>query len=374
MPNYTPQGKASFGRRVRKHVRDRSKNRGGMSHNRALGVRWGNRWSPPKDTPTNFRLMPGGYSNIDGGEAEYFMYVEHFATRANRGFICSRTWAIEGSDLVSTGGKCLACREIEDGAKDIGTTLKHVFNGLHLAYYHLVPQFEDNGKPKMKDEYNEAGQKTGKQVQVKYKEPCLGRRCDLCKEKVEKVFGKKVHWSMGSGHLEAFTGFIVEVEKQCVCGGDLEPILYECGNCAHAFIDMETTDLDDAQLNDRICEEEKCPKCGHFGLMLEQFECSSESCEDPEPTSIFDVDLSIKRHGEGTNSTVQVVSFKRKELSEDLITLYREPYKFDQIFTGDPLDIQAKILRVDNPYGKEEVKEHSEGYEEEGEEKADYGA
>jgi len=359
---FSPSKKStSFGQRVLGYTTRRAESGGGGGGG-ALGMRWRNRWAPPQNVTTSFRLLPGSYVNFEGEETEYFPYVEHFAKRANRGFMCSKTYQIVDGELTAVGGKCLGCRERENGAEDVSWRMSHAFNGLHLAWYHNVPAEDKDGKPIM----HKKGKNAGKQALNKVL--CEGRRCPHCKADFEKVFGKHVHWSVGSGHMNELAGFVQEIEKECAsCGGRLEVATYECEECAHPVVDLNTTDMKPKDISSFVARKRPCPECKHVGMLLQQVEC--DKCKDPTPLSIFDCNLEIKRQGEGTQSSIQIPRWEAADIPKDLEEMCK-PFEFKKIFAADPFDIQAKILKIKNPWGSDDknAAEHSEEYEDE----ADY--
>jgi hypothetical protein len=340
--NYSAGKKGTtFGQRVLGYTTRRSESMGSGGGG-SLGIRFRDRWAPPQNITTKFRLLPGAYLNFDGEESEYYAYVEHFVKRSNKGFICSKQYQIVDGELTAVGGKCLGCREREAGAEDISWSLKHAFNGLHLAHYHLVPAEDKDGRPIM----HKKGPNAGKQATNR--RLCEGRKCPHCKEGLEKVFGKQVHWSLGSGHMNELAGFADEIEKDCGnCGeGRLSIAAYECEKCAHPLIDMNTTDMELKAINSYVARKRECPECGHIAVPMKQVDC--DNCKDPSPLSIFDCELEIKRQGEGTNSTIQIPRWTRAEIPEDLKELCK-PFTFKRIFAPDPFEIQAKILKIKNP-------------------------
>jgi len=266
-------------------------------------------------------------------------------------------------ELTKIGGKCLGYdewrKEIDDrvpkGNRSVDLRLKHAFSLIHLAHYHPVPVLDDNGRPKKYEKGDHAGEVITDQVE------CEGRKCTMCQEGLDKVFGDRRHWSLGSGHLEQFGGFASEIQKDCAgCGkGRLETFSWECAECAHVVVNMETTKLDQNEVDRITAAPFKCPKCEHTDYLLEQVECNN--CQDPEPLSIFDCDLEIKRQGEGTNSTIQIPRWTPTELSKELKEMAK-PYDFPAIFGGDPLDIQAKLLKIKNPYTDGDASRHAEDY------------
>jgi hypothetical protein len=294
---------------------------------------------------TKLRLLPGSYTDLEGLDSEYYPYVNHFVKRSNKSFICSKQYKITDGDLTAVGGKCLGCEAIEKGDDGVGWQLLHAFNAIHLAYYHLEPVFDDDGKPIV----YKKGDRQGEQVHRKVL--CEGRRCKYCKDGLEKVFGKKVHLSLGSRHLGQLAGITNEIEKDCAnCGGRLEEVLWECSNCAEPLIDLANTDMKDEDILKVTARHMECPKCGTKDFPIKQSEC--DGCQDPTPLSIFDCDLEIKREGENTDSTIMVPRWTPTELSDDLKEMAK-PWPFKKVFSPDPFDWQAKVLKIRNPYGSE---------------------
>jgi len=356
--------RSSFGQRVQGYNTRRSESSGG-GRGGGLSIRWRHRWAPPVGVTTQAILLPGNYLNMEGEETEYFPYVDHFAARSNRGFICSKKYQIVDGELTSVGGKCLGCKEREGGADDIRWSMKHAFNVLHLAWYHKVPAEDEHGRP---IKYTK-GKRTGEQIMND--EICEGRRCPHCAAKLDKFFGRKVHWSIGSGHMSELAGIVSEIEKDCKsCGeGRLETVSYECDKCGFPLIDMQTTEMKLEDILSFVARKRECPKCGNVAIPLKQVEC--DHCQDPKPLSIFDCELEIKRQGEGTNSTVQVPRWTAIDIMsyKDKVDDFEEkikPFVFKKIFCSDPFDIQAKILKIKNPWGSEnpDADKHAKGYEE----------
>lgn len=346
-----------------------------MSRKRSLGIRWGNRWRPTdKGGVDKARICegpPDGYKCFDGEVYDWFQYVEIYSARTKKSFISSAEFGFDDEGmLVQTGGTCLGMqelqREIDEGIprekRSVSKRLLHALNVIHLDWYHLVPLFDEKtGKPIT---YS-GGERKGEQIFRK--EQCEGRRCDYCKEKYEKVFGKKVHWSLGTQHLGNVISKMEEIGKDCKnCGAlaSLEVLTYECIECGHIYIDVEKTQLTDEQIYQKSLEIRKCPECGHEDWMVGQLECSN--CQDPERLSLWDVDIDVKRFGKRTDSTVDIVRWAPTELTKELKDMAK-PYQFKRIFKGDPLDIQAKFLKIRNPYDKD-----AEGEVEDYEDDADY--
>lgn len=324
-----------------------------MSRGRSLNIRWGARWRPELDHATKLRLIPGSYEGFDGQTYEYFEYVEFWSQRTKKNFISSKEWKIVNGDLKAVGGDCIGydewSQEYKDGkTKNTGATvsLRHmrVFNAIHLEWYHWVPVFDENDRPVVYKNGEHKGE------QITEKQPCTGRRCTLCKDQYEKVFGKKVHWSLSPMHFNALCGYVKEIEKDCGnCGGrgTLSRVGFECSKCSAVLANLTNDDLSIQDEEKFASAVHKCVKCGNEDLPVDIIDCSE--CNDPEKQSVFNVDLSIKRHGQNTQSTIQIVGWTPTLLNESLEEMAK-PWPLKDIFSPDPLEIQAKALRVTNAY------------------------
>lgn len=323
-----------------------------MSRGRSLNIRWGARWKPPKNVTTELRMLPGSYVTFEDFPLPYYSYVEHFIAGPDKSLICSKQYKYVEGEITTVAGKCLTC-EHRDGsdAKNISWRVMHVWNAIHLAWYHLSPVLDDNDRPR----HYEHGRHKGEVIMDKVL--CEGRRCKLCGEKVEKAFGKKVHWAMGNSHLEQLGGIEREIGKDCTCGGRVTEIAYECGECGAMLLDITDVKPDEADTFGGTAR--KCPKCGKEDFPLKQNECNA--CQDPTPVTIFDCNIEVKRTGEKTGSTIQVPRWEKIELTEELKEL-TQPWPFRKIFEADPFSIQAKVLKIRNPYEDEEASSHAEDY------------
>lgn len=350
--------------------------KGGFSRGAALNIRWGARFNPPKGRSTKIRLIPGKYKGFDGIEYDFFQYVQFFSARTRKSFVSSGKWEMVDGNATKVSGDCLGYdewqAEIEEGVKkqdrSVSMRIMHAYTLLHLEWYHEAPVYDDRGKPKK----YERGAKQGQVIMERVL--CDGKKCEYCRDNVKKVFGKRMHWSMGAGHLITLAGIIKEINKDCVnCDGDgtIENISYDCSKCGKIAIDLDKYDLrekEDREEVDHIVSTPYACKCGNTDYLVGQQECSG--CQDPTPLSIFDSDIEISSVGEDTQSTILVPRWTHTELSKELQEMAK-PFDFPQIFAGDPLDQQAKMLRVSNPYGSgggrrntEDADKHSGSYEE----------
>jgi hypothetical protein len=360
---------SSFGQYVRGYVSKRNEAMQKMG-GRNLGVRFGNRFNPPENHAAKIRLIPGEYKVFDGTIQPFYQYVQFFTVRTKKSFVSSKKFKIVEGNLEAVDGKCLGWdqfqKEVAEGIerdkRSISMRLLHAFTGIHLAYYHLVT-VEKDGKPLR----YKRGERKGEVI--KEKVACEGRRCQYCRDKIDKVFGKKVHWSLGSGFLELLGGTVADIAQDCKnCGaGRLETVGWECESCGHMAVDETDSSMSDEEINALTCHPYKCNAkdpdtgevCDHRGYLAKLTEC--DNCQDPEPTSLFDVDIEVKKVGEAPKVTIQIPRWTLTELDESLLKM-AEPYKFDRIFSGDPLDKQAEFLKVKNPHRGEDAGRFTRDY------------
>jgi hypothetical protein len=290
-------------------------------------------------------------------EANYYQYISFYSARTNKSFVTSAEWELRNGRPERTGGECLGwdafdqetSEGVESAHRTVSRRLMHAFNGIHLDWYHQVP-VERDGKAVLFENGPHKGE------QITNQEQCTGRKCEYCSAKIPKTFGKKIHWSMGLGHLQNLVGAIDEIEKDCAnCGGtgSVEKISCDCEGCGKIVLNVGDFNMANEKQANEFYKLTGSPfkcKCGHTGWLLTQLECNNEQakCRDPKPRSLFDCDIEVKRQGEGSSSTVQVVRWTPTVLSEDLLEMAK-PYDFSEIFAPDPLKIQAEILGIRGP-------------------------
>lgn len=333
-----------------------------------------NRFKPPSDERTWVRIVPGNYTLFDGSRAIFYEYVEHFAKRAERGHICSRIWKEDEEGNIDGSGKCVSCYERNDGANDISWRRLSAFLITHLDYYLRVPAEDKDGNI-LHYEQDSKFHKKGDVIYNKMlEEEAIGKfgRRTLQREGYDRVFGNLMHWSMGINHLLVLSSKLQDLEEHCRCGGRIEVLIWECGACGHEIFDLTpegNCDLTKKELAATILEPYKCPSCGKVEMLKPVIEC--DSCRDPEPLQLWDVDLQVSRQGEGTSSILVINDWRRAgtgltdEEEEAIKELIPEKDILHRVFAGDALDYQAKILRVKNPFGSDakDTRRHTQEYD-----------
>lgn len=275
---------------------------------------------------------------------DYGIVFEHFNRAVNKGCRCTaglrREDYSDGDWVVTVGSKdCVACYEIAAGASHISTSKKHLFNVILLGEFHEI-------KRKVKSK------RTGKDIDITETVDCLGKRCKYCEKEIPKTFGRRMFWSMGPMHV----GQLIDIEaatlgRRCFCGGKIKPRAFLCPECGEAVRDLEEEPLMKGELKELREESFTCSNCDYCGLLVEYPECSD--CSEPQPLTIWDVELEVHKSGEKMNSVIHVDDFK--PLTTKLKAKIKgkmDAFNWDRLYNYRLLkpEEQATQLRLPNPY------------------------
>jgi len=274
-------------------------------------------------------------------ESPYGLIMRHYHKPSNKFGRCSAGLAdvrdSAGNLVVDTGNKpCIGCNESEKG-KDSGMSWAkklHVFNGIMLADFHLVDSDKKN-------------ERTGKF----YRNPveCEGRGCKHCKAGVEKQFGRRVYWPVGSSFTDQLTDFVdFTLSACCSCGGEIAVPAYECPKCGACYRDLEKDPADKHELEAIRLDVQECRACGHVGYMRPVNEC--DKCNDADPLNLWSVKLSLFKSGEGATTSLQVRRYELVTAEEwDKIKALMTPVDLDKVFPHLSLKAQSKLYRLKVP-------------------------
>jgi hypothetical protein len=337
-----------------------------------------NRFKPPSEGSTIVRLIAEEHEDFAGNKSPYYDYIEHFYAGLGkrgkgRGFICSCSWREDEELELHPSGKCLLCAEKEDGNRAISARRLQAFLMLHLDWYYLIPAEDNDGNIltyENDSKYHKKGDPIMNRVHEEQAIDELSRRV-IQREGYERVFGKLMHWSLGTNHLLALTARMVDIHKNCRCGGKIIEILWECRGCGSEILDLtaegrQNLDMTKKEIAAMVAEPYKC-ECGHEDLLIAITECSD--CRDPDPLQIWDVNLEVSRQGEGTQSVVVVHDFEHADIPEDAAELIPDADRniLHRVFAADSLKYQAKAMGIKNPYGEEDTRRHVQEYDDKGE-------
>lgn len=365
----------NFGRNFRRKMMDR-KSRQGKGGKPMTIFRVRNRYKPPKNDADWIRLIPGDeYTGMDGANVPYYEYIEHFNATVMRGTICSKIFKELPDGELEGSGKCIPCREIENGADNISFRRMAAFLLLHLDWYYKIPATNDKGEVltySRDSKFHKAGETIFNRIHESEAIKEHGRAA-IKRAGYEKVFGNLMHWSLGTNHLLVLSSEIDNLESECRCGGDIETALWECPKCGHEVFDMTEDgecDYSRKEVNQLVARKMECPSCGENVYLHPVRECSE--CKDPVPLQLWDVNLHVGREGEGAQSQLIIRKHKAEDIDERCVELLPDRDILQRVFAGDSLEYQSKAMRIPNPFRSDEARRNVQDYKEgEGKDGAD---
>lgn len=328
-----------------------------------------NKYQPPDAGPADIiRIIPGIYptpridleakdyvrdgdGNIIMDPYTYVKYIEYFHGTRNRSCIGS-----EGplGEFKGKGEPCVAkdwywweWRERnrtgnKQHPKSMSQRDKFAFSVLVQAPFYKVPRFDEAGQPKLNENTQEPyydwlkGKKTGSD--------------EYALAGYERKEGHLQHWSMGPMHWQTLSEYSDSLAKHCrTCGGHdcIEDVALICQHCGDAVVEFETTSLSYEDLDRIRSEEAQCPNCKEVDYLSDMIRCTQ--CNEGEPATLFDFDLSVKRvktpGAEGNQTTLQILSAVGPRpidamYGEDL----RKPLPLDKIFAPTPIAKQIELF------------------------------
>lgn len=362
----------SWTRQLRRNERAKGPGRSRQGGSGGRSVFEMDEWRPPTDEKGEWvRFYAGVYSDCEecgapvscNEDGQYICQNLHYDGEGNvvkdsenKWQACDHEGVVERglpvqtnySAFIPTGGKrgkgdsvpcncmdgrlsrpCTTCAEIEKGTfKDVKIRERTAYNMIRLGKFHAINKTSKKGR-----EY---------QIRV----PCTASRvskCEACDEGRPKVRGKRAYYNPGFGHNGQLQAIDKALGTKCLSceEGQIQIIGYECPHCKEVGVNLFETSLSaedqKAYDNDAIT----CPSCGAQDYQQEILECIIEDdqgevvegCEAPVRTSIFDVDLRLRRapekEGKDKSKTVltQVDIRGPKPIDENVLDQV-DPYSF----------------------------------------------
>lgn len=272
---------------------------------------------------------------------DYAIYYDHWSVITNKACRCSAGLAKEYDDngeyyIVPGNGECVGCYYHAKGkSSGISNRLTQSINIILMSDFHAIDS-------------NNRNPRTGRP----YKDyvPCKGRNCPHCKKGIEKFFGRRVYWPMGTRFATSLADYdSIDFANRCECGGVIAIVSMQCPECGEYPDDIRFDEMDKEEVTVIRDSVLTCKKCGYQGLFNEVPEC--DQCGDAKQMTVWSTEMKLYRSGEGTDTTLQksdarVCAPERKERVKDLM----QPFDVDRIKPLFDPDEQAKRLGVANPY------------------------
>ena len=330
----------------------------------------------PKDAATPILLQRGEYEDLreeeikgNGGVPPLKHYYAHQ--------VYSLKLAPSGPGSYrefEVGGEQDVCDYwMSRGDKRIARKGRFAMNLLHLAVHQQQQAMQDNKPMVYADDgkNHKKGDPIFNLVEVTGRQDLRNIMNDLPSKlkSGEVVMLRKKYVDVGPGHLENLMLIDEMASKNCFCGGNLAPAKFLCEKCNDVLLDVDATNLGVKQINEFGSNRQRCGSCGHHGFPASTNICDNQQCEAPAPLSVFDVVAYVRKHGEGTNSSVVIekivplMEFQLPDgsyLIEDYvgeIPKWTEPvgkvstqFDFERVFIPPKPQYAAQILGKDNPF------------------------
>lgn len=330
---------------------------------------WRNKYQPPLKGPADIvRLIAGNYPTprVDMQRRDYcydengqiitdpfpfYKVVEYYHGTKNRSCIGS-----EGplGIFKGKGDPCIAAdwfwwewRQRNKYKSKSPCAMRRsdrfIVSVLVEAPFYKVPQVDKNGDQRI-------NQATGEPYYEWLKGSRKGNDA-YAAAGYERKEGHVLHWPMGYAHYAVIESLSEQLNRGCnSCGGSdtIEDIALACQSCGEPVVVMDETSLSDEEIAKLKDEEVRCPQCGSFGYLEDIIRCTQ--CDRPDPATIFDFDLSVKRV-ETTNSdggkqtALQIVKAVGprpipEEYGEDL----RVPLNLPKIYAPTSIETQLDLF------------------------------
>lgn len=296
----------------------------------------------PNEEPTRIRLIPLP------GESNFYSYYQSWV-KVNgrpRTVICNdRNGELEVPCLVSYYA-------LKDENPALLPSKRDTITVLVLEEFYKIPQTSSAGNQYFKYVRSKGSNRFGhNQDPPEYKD-------------MDKVFGQKYHWSMGSGHRRQLEAQLEEVTERCgSCkDGYISIYAYACPECDEVLASHKERDLPEEEVFFLRNEMVQCtnPKCEHNGWPSQLTECVLKKgfgssvewvpgCDKPTKVHPWDVELIVSTTGEGNSTSIVVNDWciaEERDIKEWLTT----PFDFDYFFGYMDLDEQAQAMGRDNPF------------------------
>jgi hypothetical protein len=163
----------------------------------------------------------------------------------------------------------------------------------------------------------------------------------------ETYFGHRMHWTMGSEHLDMLLGFDEEMKNYCGnCADHMVATHTICPSCETTYALKEP--LTGVALLKGRAKPRSCTACGEKQPHVMKYECPG--CGEPKEGSLTGFDIRIYKEPLGENKSVLKVAAVRVPGSADakvnarIQELIEHPLDLQSIFAPASLDNQKYIL------------------------------
>lgn len=188
-------------------------------------------------------------------------------------------------------------------------------------------------------------------------------QCTHCDSEAEKVFGNQFYWSLGGGHKKQLLSHMDQIAEKCgnCKDGDISVWGYGCPECDAVIASHKERELDEEEVTVLRTEEIACPHCEAEVRASLLIDCTRKSgagraakivkgCDNPIQVDPWSLDYVLSITGEGTSSAINVEDWSLPSPDEDIKSYHLQPMNFPFFLSHMPLEEQAKVMDVANPF------------------------
>ena len=178
----------------------------------------------------------------------------------------------------------------------------------------------------------------------------------------EKVFGRKLHWSMWGSQKKQFDEALEALTEKCgnCREGNLMVHAYSCPECGETMADHKVKQIPEQEEDLYRNTDVVCPHCDATARASKVYECIKQEgygrrakwvpgCDKPTLITPEGVDLTIIAKKAGTSQLIEILEFDEKE-DLDVPSYMLEPWDFDYFFGQMSLEDQARAMNRENPF------------------------
>ena len=281
---------------------------------------------------------------------------------------------------------CAGCMASDAGDKRLTLSDVYAFGIVHLVPYHLHPLWDNRNRQWVMKKDNSGPFMT--------ETACTGRTCNFCRalsghppvvqngefwpgydpRSISTKFGGRRYLELGKGHLGNLMSWGDTVSSKCanldpatgrLCRTKLNPVGFDCPDCASVIIDLKTDTRTDQQILEAVSSPYPCMTCRSPKWLKAAFLCDRCDARDLDPTQfpVYGTVLHGSRRGDGKNSALVLDEFESVEEFEarvgaqyapilhgktirQIVDELSRPYDFTDLYAPRPLEEQRKRLDI----------------------------
>lgn len=287
---------ASSSRRKRERGGSRKKRNG-----------WGAKWSDElkiKEGETAWVMLTAGDYPAEGGDRTPYLGVPMYKVQYTNKW-GNQSW---GYFRGQSRGSCTLqdradCGDNRVSSPRYGEPNRFFMNVIHLDLFRREEVLDKSGEPLRYRHGKLKGEVVHRWEPVR----SIREKKDIIKNDAfdDCTFFRKKFMELPFTHFEALKEVGRQAATTCTCGGMLTPTVYVCGECESILLDVEDTDLSEAEVKRFGDNSVRCGDCGHVGYPDAEHIC--DNCDTPQSTEFWQVAAQITKVREGQWPTIRVL-------------------------------------------------------------------